>query len=230
MIGRARGVAAARLRDPAMDLALRDGLSFCITSGEPVFLDLPADRYFCLGADTRDAFLGLIDGQTDPRAVDTLVELGLLVRRAGYPIAPANVQSPIRSLVEDAGPLRLRHLPRAAYRTTRTAAGLRLRGLPRAVGRIRRRKARIAARAGTASAAEIARAHESLALITASLDKCLWRSLAIAHHLLDRRLSPDLVLGVHLRPFKAHCWVQLGDTLVNDRIETVRAFAPILVV
>ena len=42
-------------------------------------------------------------------------------------------------------------------------------------------------------------------------------------------LIPELVLGVKLRPFEAHCWVQYGDLLVSDHLGTVEPFTPILV-
>ncbi|RYM07421.1 lasso peptide biosynthesis B2 protein [Sphingobium cupriresistens] len=42
-------------------------------------------------------------------------------------------------------------------------------------------------------------------------------------------MRPDVVLGVQLGPFSAHCWVQHEDRLVNDRVDMVRTFTPILV-
>lgn len=36
-----------------------------------------------------------------------------------------------------------------------------------------------------------------------------------------------LVFGVKLDPFAAHCWVERGDVLLNDRPERVERFAPI---
>ena len=36
--------------------------------------------------------------------------------------------------------------------------------------------------------------------------------------------------GVKLRPFQAHCWVQVGDAIVTDRLDVVRNFTPIRVV
>ena len=39
-----------------------------------------------------------------------------------------------------------------------------------------------------------------------------------------------LVFAVMTRPFAAHCWVQLDETVLNDRLDHVRKFTPILVV
>jgi len=32
------------------------------------------------------------------------------------------------------------------------------------------------------------------------------------------------------RPFAAHCWVQYGDIVFNDRVEEVGGYTPIMVV
>lgn len=68
------------------------------------------------------------------------------------------------------------------------------------------------------------------ARLTQAHDRCLPRSLALARHALARGWPVDLVMGVHLRPFAAHCWVQAGTDLLNDRLDNVRPFTPILVV
>jgi hypothetical protein len=38
------------------------------------------------------------------------------------------------------------------------------------------------------------------------------------------------VFGVQTLPFGAHCWVQLGDTVINDTVEHVRGYTPIMMV
>ncbi len=42
-------------------------------------------------------------------------------------------------------------------------------------------------------------------------------------------LKPDLIFGVSMRPFRSHCWVQVGDIVINDRLDNIRNFTPILV-
>jgi hypothetical protein len=37
------------------------------------------------------------------------------------------------------------------------------------------------------------------------------------------------VMGVSGRPFAAHCWVQVGDRVVNDTLDHVILFTPILI-
>jgi hypothetical protein len=72
-------------------------------------------------------------------------------------------------------------------------------------------------------------AHVATRLLLASQDRCLVRSFALAHHLLRVGQHNEVVLAVQLQPFQAHCWVQIGDRLINERLEVAREFTPILV-
>jgi len=46
---------------------------------------------------------------------------------------------------------------------------------------------------------------------------------------LSRGLAADLVVGVRLNPFAAHSWVQAGSHVLNDRMDSVRTYTPVLV-
>lgn len=59
---------------------------------------------------------------------------------------------------------------------------------------------------------------------------CLFDSLCLVHFLAHFRHHPEWIFGVKLEPFGAHCWVQSGDTVLNDAAEVVRQYTPILVV
>lgn len=61
-------------------------------------------------------------------------------------------------------------------------------------------------------------------------DACLVDSVTLMHFLAHYAIRPMWVLGVATGPFVAHSWVQLGETLLNDTIEHVSQFVPILVV
>lgn len=58
---------------------------------------------------------------------------------------------------------------------------------------------------------------------------CLRDSLAIFVRLGRAGIRTSLVIGVRLDPFAAHCWVQLGDLLLTDRVDMVSGYSPILV-
>jgi hypothetical protein len=59
---------------------------------------------------------------------------------------------------------------------------------------------------------------------------CLLDSLSLLLWLGRSRSSLALLFGVKLHPFSAHCWVQSGELLLNDRVETVGAFTPVRVI
>lgn len=80
------------------------------------------------------------------------------------------------------------------------------------------------------AATSVAGAFRRLALYAAPRDRCLSRSLALAHALIDRQVRPELVIGVRLNPFGAHCWVQHGQRLLNESPDQARLFTPILAI
>jgi hypothetical protein len=108
---------------------------------------------------------------------------------------------------------------------------LRLFGLDGVVARLRSRKRRMRPAAHPErTLAAVATAFARLRYVATAHDKCLTRSLALAGRLLDTGMAPDLVIGVKLQPFAAHAWVQCDGRLVNDRLDIVCDFTPILVV
>jgi hypothetical protein len=61
-------------------------------------------------------------------------------------------------------------------------------------------------------------------------DACLFDSLALVRFLRSHHVNATWTIGVTARPFAAHCWVQYGDLVLNDTLEHVQCFTPILVV
>ena len=57
---------------------------------------------------------------------------------------------------------------------------------------------------------------------------CRFDSLALVEFLACYRQFPQWVFGVKSQPFGAHCWVQNGPCLLNDSIDYVRQFTPIM--
>jgi hypothetical protein len=222
-----------------MHLALRTGISFCRVDGRLLFLDVLADRYFCLSASAEKCFLELVE--TGGRVadcedvLDTLVSRGMLVEAARpAPPKPCTLPPlPEESVLDQP-------LPRGSMRDAAGALGrlaavrlrLKILGLARTLSAISVMKARLEPAPGNPdmllrrTMAGFGRA----AGIATILDNCLGQSIAIAHDMLARRLRPDVVLGVRLGPFNAHCWIQYENRLVNDRFDMVRTFTPILVI
>ncbi|HEY0310958.1 MAG TPA: lasso peptide biosynthesis B2 protein [Allosphingosinicella sp.] len=59
--------------------------------------------------------------------------------------------------------------------------------------------------------------------------RCLPRSMLLLEFLRLKGEEAAWVFGVRTHPFSAHCWVQCGETVLNDTIDHVRWFTPIAV-
>lgn len=58
---------------------------------------------------------------------------------------------------------------------------------------------------------------------------CLQRAFQLRRRLARRGVATDWIFGVRTWPFSAHCWLQINDVVVGDRLERVRAYTPIAV-
>jgi len=220
-----------------MGYALANDVTFCVVDDQIVFLSLSADRYHALPRSGRDVFARLIDKQEpttdDCRILDRLVANELLVATD----AKTSISSKVASYVEpmrDATDLRgdwrsLVAVPTTISYLIRTAYHLRNGQLLNLVRFIELRKSK-SSRLPTAGMDSVLSSFRYAALIMSPRDKCLQWSISTALRLLWHGHSPTLVFGVAMYPFRAHCWVQDGDRVLNDSIENVRQFEPILVI
>jgi len=64
----------------------------------------------------------------------------------------------------------------------------------------------------------------------AAKDACLFDALSLSEFLAGYEVFPHWVFGVQSRPFAAHCWLQLGDMVLNDTVDHVKRYTPIMVV
>lgn len=223
---------------PRTGFSLCPEVSFCDAGGRLLFLDLSKDRYFCLTPDGESAFRRLLGGTaldlSDQDALSAMVMDGLLITSAlsSFPRPSPPQPRPSESLVEEHRPTRNGTLALAAVRLTHGRTLCRLASLSSIVRTLagRKRRLRIEHPQSARIAGEVAAAFTQLSRFIAPLDQCLPRSVAIAHALIDRQVRPDLVIGVKINPFGAHCWVQHGDAVANDLVDHVSGFTPILVV
>lgn len=58
--------------------------------------------------------------------------------------------------------------------------------------------------------------------------ECLKRSFLLRRFLASHGVETDWVFGVRTWPFAAHCWLQIDDVVVGDRLERVNRFTPIM--
>ena len=220
-----------------MGYALSPTISFTILDWRAIFLDLARDRYFCLARDQQDALNTLLDGASPTTAeqetLAPLVTSGILRQVEGQDrlMACTTTTPPTESLID-------RRLPKARpwqvaaasahLLSARTA--LRSRPLCPLLEQLRRRKLSLTpADFLSERLLTVASAFEATSLLFAPLRQCLPRSLAMAHRLCSLGVSFDLVIGVATNPFSAHCWLQHGNLVINDRLEKVCGYAPVLI-
>ncbi len=217
-----------------MPIGLRAGVSFCDASGHLIFLDVPHDRYFALGAEADTAFRALLGGSHGTtRDLQPLLDTGFLID--GPRMRPPRVCEapavPGASLLDRPLP-HISHagVALAASALLRTRLQLRWQGLGAVLDRVARARRVDQTEAPSAdSLARIAAAFEKSSALTRSHDQCLVRSAAAAIRLAAAGIATDLLIGVRVRPFAAHSWLQAGELLVNDRLDNVRGYTPILV-
>jgi len=221
-----------------MAYILRPGIRFCEASGRLVFLDLPRDRYLCLDQGVeqrlRQTVLSGSSCERDPM-LDGLVRGGLLEQseRPAAPTQPPSLPEANISLMDVAGGARppLPAIVRAGVAVVRARASLRRRGMAATIAQAAGQRARAGPGCeNTAAIGRVAAAFARADRYLSPLDQCLPRSLALAATLARRGLAGRLVIGVRLRPFLAHSWVQTGRAVLNDRPDIVRTFVPILVI
>lgn len=59
---------------------------------------------------------------------------------------------------------------------------------------------------------------------------CLFDSFVLTFFLHHYNVLPTFVIGIRTKPFIAHAWVQVGDTVLDERVEALKSLTPILVV
>lgn len=228
---------AARLLAPE-HFALRDGVSFCECADRLIFLDVERDRYFALSSAAEFAFRQVyrereLDGASQ-MAVEQLAKSGVLAPAAKYTKLQPCPAPPVArtSLTPNKDQFSSGALVHAMARLALSSAESKLMPLRSRIAQLRRRKSAITPSytESRGTLAQIASVFRFSGLVITPHDRCLPRSIALAHTLLDRRIAPTFVFGVRLQPFGAHCWVQVGDCLLNESIDEVRNFTPILVV
>lgn len=221
-----------------MGYILCEGVSYCRVLDSYIFLDLRRDRYFCLGTEAACAFGALLSGsETDPVALADLMIDGVLKRtdgselprhqtaivahgsllHAGMPTDPDPGSGPDPGGVAEALSRRL-----AAELT------LGMRGLRGCVAKARRISERALPPPDMAQASSASAAFAASSLWRSRMARCVSISLATLGWFAARDCSATMVVGVKLHPFEAHCWVQVGDLLINDEVDKVRPFVPIL--
>ncbi|WP_332768904.1 lasso peptide biosynthesis B2 protein [Phenylobacterium sp.] len=201
-----------------------------------VLLDTARDAYFCLpdaGAGLRLEFAGHALEGLDPDLIAELAAMDLLRAGEAPTRAPLSVAAPILDLMSGS-------LPKTDWTEAADFAGALAamtwtyyrRPFARLLASALARRGRLGARDAPASAILERRALAYRALLPWSpvQGACLFQAFLLLEFLGQAGLAADWVFGVRTWPFSAHCWLQAGPLVLNDSVERVSAYRPILVV
>lgn len=211
-------------------LQLRPGLSFCFLGERAVLLDLDADRYYLLSGEPlrviRDAMAGRLDGRR-PLLFPEFGSRPILVEGPAA-VAPVDVRMPTLSALE-ADEDRLASVPAAQLFAAqcRASFALRVRGLRGTLARWRGLRPDTFPHNGLAGAVSVGQYYAAKRALVPLRRSCVPDSLALMRLLWRRGIDADLLFGVRLDPFAAHCWVQYEDHLLSDPLSSVADFTPI---
>jgi len=220
-----------------MRLQLRNNVHWCDCAGRAIFLDIEADRYFCLPATANAAFLRLVAGNIhrgDAEQLRAMVARRLLIEDCALAAIrpPPLIEPPSHDwLIEPSPRAGLFPILQALVSEMSAARLLRTRPFLEVLDAARRQGSKddrpprheqhlLRIIVGVSSAASY---------LVRVQDRCLVRALAVHSICRKRGLRPKLVFGVIAHPFAAHCWVQLGSAVLVGGFEQARLYTPILV-
>lgn len=204
-------------------------LSFCMIGETAIFLDLVSDRYFRLAPEQNASFASQLAGSVAGH--DALVAAGLGAFADASPITmpslpPTQWHRP--DVVARPNPFRLLE---AAICQRQMERRLKSAGLA-AVLQVLHRQLRaplLVPVTNQVRAMQIVGVFEQTKLFRSAVDRCLPCSLALAQMLARAGYRAQVIVGVKLQPFAAHCWVQSGGIILNESPEEAARYTPILI-
>lgn len=198
----------------------RDALAWREIDGQLIFLDLAADRYFRLGRDQNHTFLDMVARSGRER----------WRQPPDFP-RPSNWAPPTRtSQAIESGAFSLSEIAHSLWTQRRVERRIATSGFHSVLSETRQLLARRGRpRSDSAIADRIVRSFEHARILRTAANRCLPRSIALAVRLAARGAPVNVVIAVKLAPFAAHCWAQADDVVLNDSVEEVQRYTPLLV-
>lgn len=225
---------------------LAPDIYFCASDGVYIFLDARADRYFAYTGDTARLFSKVIStdrteqlSQDAERFSDHLLRSGVLLRPAAKarPLKACTAARPEASrfeqaclLAADAKYSEWSNILTALVRSWSLKRTHSLRGV---LSGARRWKQDVPRGHGRTLEEATERTAQFLAVapfLFTTKDACLFRSLFLMRFLAGHGIAATWTFGARLAPFGAHCWVEYEGAVLNDHLEHVGGFTPILAI
>ena len=220
---------------------LAPNVYLAVVDDRSIALDLDRDRYVGLGRTLTQAAVRLTDPAQSAEIVDLAAERDKLIAKgilsASAPARPQRSTLPAatsrwpsdRTGAERAPPIDWQGARSALAALTQAELSLRIAPFRRTIERVAREKAR-AARPARRTEQELLDAYAAARPWFPVKPICRLDAIALCLHLTRGGQSADLVFGVRLDPFHAHCWVQRGDAVLNEPHDGVLKYTPIMVV
>lgn len=196
----------------------KSDIAWAECGGRFVFLDIAQDRYFQLPTPREQAYRAQVDGKfwSQPPA---------------FPRPPEWAAPRIVSPEIEEGPFRIARVAAAIWTQRRVERRIATRSLQEVLLEMKRLKEPLVTNdARDAEWAMELRAFEHARLLRSAANRCLPRSIALIMRLARCGMRAQIVIGVRSDPFGAHCWAQHGNAVLNDTVEEVLRYTPILVV
>lgn len=239
---------------PAVGYRLVDHVFVCRCNGTYIALDLRRDKYIELEVEPQEsaALASAVAGwpssdKERPANADTpttgamfapvqmLLEHGLIVADSEpltrAPILP--VRSDLRRYV-CVDPPSGRHILNFFLSWIGASFRLRFRSLESITRRVAIRRRRYATTASTHTNSSLDPLINTFNYLRPwffrSKDACLRETFVLIEFLARYSIYPRWVFGVRMHPLAAHCWAETSSTVLNDSVDNVRAFTPIMAV
>ena len=232
-------------------LFLAEHIFVCLADNHLVFMDLHQDRYFCLNRQSSLILRSIAAANKSSNYRDTaeisgfttdnsliiraLADRGLLasLESKGKPLELTQHRLPAQSLGNPSSMARnafgWRFVRSFFWACSVTSYELRKTRIERTVRTVGDRRSHRMDTNAVLPLVDLVQIFLFLRPLYPREYLCLFDSLCLVHFLAQFRHFPLWVFGVKLEPFGAHCWVQNEDTVLNDTVEVVRQYTPILV-
>lgn len=204
---------------------ITEGIFLAPVQEDVVVLDTRVDAYSCL-PDLADS-VRIVGGEVaaNPEVLDALVQAGILSREPSCRHRTPLPNSPT-SLAQTAAPTRNGITDIALFWLTVLRAGIRLQKRPL--------RDLLAEQPPRSIELDIERIAGLTTVFVAWLPwvpwqgACLYRAYVLRSLLRAAGQDARWVFGVRTWPFSAHCWLQVGDLVLDDDLDRVATYKPIM--